>query len=81
MSTTRPVKVTPDMAFAVRDPSGHVRLDTAMADLDEHALWLKYSFECAPPEKRGHGLWVHQQQQAGAAIVAVRVEVLGVVEL
>ena len=81
MSSTRQIKNTDDMAFAVRDAEGVVHLTTMMADLDEVELWCRFEFRAPFKDASERYHWANDQRKRGAAIVAVRCEVLGAVDM
>ena len=69
------------MAFAVRDADGVTHLYTLMADLDAERLWTRFEFGAPFKDAAERYHWANDQRKRGAAIVAVRCEVLGAVEL
>ena len=81
MSGTRQVVNRGDIAFAVRDADGVVHLSTVMADLDPVALWGRFEFRAPLPDAAARYWWARGQRDRGAAIVAVRCEVLGEVDI
>lgn len=78
---TTNIENTDDLAFAVRDADGITHLYTMTAELVEQAIWTRFEFGAPFKDAADRFHWANDQRRRGAAIVAVRCEVVGEVDL